>query len=174
MKNQSENNVYTLSEVLGKHTIAELKQMTQVLEVKVLSKAKKQEIIDAISAKLLDKDLLTAWLFAAGKQEIEELELAMAEKVVISEESGRFYYWRNLPVVFVTGDGVVVVPAETAQAYNEIKADSEYAAKRARIDVMDEYLSACVNLYRAIDIATFLSIVNSQTGLNLKRPELKS
>ena len=38
MKNQSENKVYTLAEVLGKHTIAELKQMTQVLEVKVLSK----------------------------------------------------------------------------------------------------------------------------------------
>ena len=54
MKNQSENKVYTLAEVLGKHTIAELKQMTQVLEVKVLSKAKKQEIIDALSAKLLD------------------------------------------------------------------------------------------------------------------------
>ena len=52
MKNQSENKVYTLAEVLGKHTIAELKQMTQVLEVKVLSKAKKQEIIDALSAKL--------------------------------------------------------------------------------------------------------------------------
>ena len=34
MKNQSENKVYTLAEVLGKHTIAELKQMTQVLEVK--------------------------------------------------------------------------------------------------------------------------------------------
>ena len=32
MKNQSENKVYTLAEVLGKHTIAELKQMTQVLE----------------------------------------------------------------------------------------------------------------------------------------------
>lgn len=110
MKNQSENKVYTLAEVLGKHTIAELKQMTQVLEVKVLSKAKKQEIIDALSAKLLDKELLTAWLLAAGKQEIEELELAMAEDVVIAEESGRFYYWRNLPVVFVTGDGVVVVP----------------------------------------------------------------
>ena len=78
MKNQSENKVYTLAEVLGKHTIAELKQMTQVLEVKVLSKAKKQEIIDALSAKLLDKELLTAWLLAAGKQEIEELELAMA------------------------------------------------------------------------------------------------
>ena len=113
MKNQSENKVYTLAEVLGKHTIAELKQMTQVLEVKVLSKAKKQEIIDALSAKLLDKELLTAWLLAAGKQEIEELELAMAEDVVIAEESGRFYYWRNLPVVFVTGDGVVVVPSET-------------------------------------------------------------
>lgn len=68
--------------------------MTQVLEVKVLSKAKKQEIIDALSAKLLDKELLTAWLLAAGKQEIEELELAMAEDVVIAEESGRFYYWR--------------------------------------------------------------------------------
>ncbi len=27
---------------------------------------------------------------AAGKQEIEELELAMAEDVVIAEESGRF------------------------------------------------------------------------------------
>lgn len=27
MKNQSENKVYTLAEVLGKHTIAELKQM---------------------------------------------------------------------------------------------------------------------------------------------------
>ena len=77
MKNQSENKVYTLAEVLGKHTIAELKQMTQVLEVKVLSKAKKQEIIDALSTKLLDKELLTAWLLAAGKQEIEELELAM-------------------------------------------------------------------------------------------------
>ena len=50
------------------------------LEVKVLSKAKKQEIIDALSAKLLDKELLTAWLLAAGKQEIEELELAMAEE----------------------------------------------------------------------------------------------
>ena len=106
MKNQSENKVYTLAEVLGKHTIAELKQMTQVLEVKVLSKAKKQEIIDALSAKLLDKELLTSWLLAAGKQEIEELELAMAEDVVIAEESGRFYYWRNLPVVFVTGDGM--------------------------------------------------------------------
>ena len=69
MKNQSENKVYTLAEVLGKHTIAELKQMTQVLEVKVLSKAKKQEIIDALSAMLLDKELLTAWLLAAGKQE---------------------------------------------------------------------------------------------------------
>ena len=34
MKNQSENKVYTLAEVLGKHTIAELKQMTQVLEGK--------------------------------------------------------------------------------------------------------------------------------------------
>ena len=73
MKNQSENKVYTLAEVLGKHTIAELKQMTQVLEVKVLSKAKKQEIIDALSAKLLDKELLTAWLLAAGKQEIERI-----------------------------------------------------------------------------------------------------
>ena len=174
MKNQSENKVYTLAEVLGKHTIAELKQMTQVLGVKVLSKAKKQEIIDALSAKLLDKELLTSWLLAAGKQEIEELELAMAERVVIAEESGRFYYWRNLPVVFVTGDGVVVVPKETAAVYNEIKADGEYASKRARIDVMDEYLAACVNLYRAIDIATFISIVNNQTGLGLKRPELES
>ncbi len=174
MKNQSENKVYTLAEVLGKHTIAELKEMTQVLEVKVLSKAKKQEIIDALSAKLLDKKLLTSWMLAAGKQEIEELELAMAERVVIAEESGRFYYWRNLPVVFVTGDGVVVVPKETESAYNEIKADSGYASKRARINVMDEYLAACVNLYRAIDIATFLSIVNSQTGLGLKRPELES
>ena len=174
MKNQSENKVYTLAEVLGKHTIAELKQMTQVLGVKVLSKAKKQEIIDALSAKLLDKELLTSWLLAAGKQEIEELELAMAERVVIAEESGRFYYWRNLPVVFVTGDGVVVVPKETVAVYNEIKADGEYASKRARIDVMDEYLAACVNLYRAIDIATFISIVNNQTGLGLKRPELES
>ena len=174
MKNQSENKVYTLAEVLGKHTIAELKEMTQVLGVKVLSKAKKQEIIDALFAKLLDKAQLTSWLLAAGKQEIEELELAMAESVVIAEESGRFYYWRNLPVVFVTGDGVVVVPEETAAVYNEIKADGEYASKRARIDVMDEYLAACVNLYRAIDIATFLSIVNSQTGLGLKRPELES
>ena len=58
MKNQSENKVYTLAEVLGKHTIAELKQMTQVLEVKVLSKAKKQEIIDALSAKLLIRSFL--------------------------------------------------------------------------------------------------------------------
>lgn len=174
MKNQSENKVYTLAEVLGKHTIAELKQMTQVLEVKVLSKAKKQEIIDALSAKLLDKELLTAWLLAAGKQEIEELELAMAEDVVIAEESGRFYYWRNLPVVFVTGDGVVVVPSETAAVYNEIKSDSEYAQKRSRINVFDEYLMSCVNLYRAIDITTFLSIVNGQTGMNAKRPELES
>ena len=174
MKNQSENKVYTLAEVLGKHTIAELKQMTQVLEVKVLSKAKKQEIIDALSAKLLDKELLTAWLLAAGKQEIEELELAMAEDVVIAEESGRFYYWRNLPVVFVTGDGVVVVPSETAEVYNEIKSDSEYAQKRSRINVFDEYLMSCVNLYRAIDITTFLSIVNGQTGMNAKRPELES
>ena len=58
-----------------------------------------------------------------------------------------------------TGDGVVVVPSETAAVYNEIKSDSEYAAKRARIDVMDEYLMSCVNLYRAIDITTFLSIL---------------
>ena len=108
------------------------------------------------------------------KQEIEELELAMAEDVVIAEESGRFYYWRNLPVVFVTGDGVVVVPSETAAVYNEIKSDSEYAQKRSRINVFDEYLMSCVNLYRAIDITTFLSIVNGQTGLNAKRPELES
>ena len=73
MKNQSENKVYTLAEVLGKHTIAELKQMTQVLEVKVLSKAKKQEIIDALSTKLLDKELLTAWLLAAYMNPVNTL-----------------------------------------------------------------------------------------------------
>ena len=44
MKNQSENKVYTLAEVLGKHTIAELKQMTQVLEVKVLSKRRSRKL----------------------------------------------------------------------------------------------------------------------------------
>ena len=41
---------------------------------------------------------------------------------------------------FVTGDGVVVVPSETAAVYNEIKSDSEYAQKRSRINVFDEYL----------------------------------
>lgn len=43
-----------------------------------------------------------------------------------------------------------------------------------RYNVFDEYLMACVNLYRAIDITTFLSIVNGQTGMNAKRPELES
>ena len=33
MKNQSENKVYTLAEVLGKLTFAELMQMSQVVEV---------------------------------------------------------------------------------------------------------------------------------------------
>lgn len=168
-----ENRTYTLEEVLEKHTVEELKSMTQVLEVKVLSKAKKQEIIDALKAKLLDKETLTAWLFAAGKQEIAELELAMSEKVVIAQESGRFYYWRNLPVVFVTGAGEVIMPTDTAQIYQEIKGDGEYISRRSCIDAMDEYLLACVNLYRAIDIATFLSILNRQTELNVTREELE-
>ena len=132
-----ENRTYTVEEVLDKHTVEELKSMTQVLGVKVLAKAKKQEIIDALKAKLLDKEILIAWLFAAGKQEIAELELAMSEKVVIAQESGRFYYWRNLPVVFVTGAGEVIMPTDTAQIYQEIKADGEYTAKRSRIDAMD-------------------------------------
>ena len=40
--------------------------------------------------------------------------------------------------------------------------------------MFDEYLMSCVNLYRAIDITTFLSIVNGQIGMNAKRPELES
>lgn len=164
---------YTLEQVLEKHTVAELKQMSEVLDAEVGTKARKQEYIEAVSRKILDGEWLKKGLLAAGKQEIVQLESAISGKIVIRTDSEQYFYWRNLPVVFVTGAGEVIVPTEIAEAFERIKKDPEYTEKRERIDRLDEYLLACVNLYRVIDVGRFLYIVNSQTGLAVTRQELQ-
>lgn len=164
---------FPLHEILELHTVQDLKNMAKEFGVSGYSKLKKGELAALLCENILKEDTASEKLLCATNREIEHLEKAIREEVIIEENTFWYEYWERICFAFITTDKEVRIPAEITEMYEKIKNDDSYRRDRERAETLFAYARACTNLYSLIDNKKFLEIINAQTGLAMNQEELE-
>lgn len=151
-----------LSEVLKKHTVKELKDMSKAFGIQGYSKLKKDELIEYVEASLLNYETAKQVFLCADDKEMELFKQAIKEEVIVSEED--YYkcaYFFVSGYYYLTDGNGIIVPDEVKDLYEKLFT-AEFIAEKERFDLVIKYCVACSNLYGIVPVAKIVEIFNEQ------------
>lgn len=163
---------YKLREILNVNSVTHLKDMAKEFGMKGSSKLKKKELINALCSSILEQASMEFKFMVATDKNIEQLETAMKQKVVIKPNTFFYLYWQRLGFAYISINNEVMIPIEVEEEYRRIKESTRYQEARNRFLIIDLYALACTNLYSIIELDQFIQIINTQTVLCTDREEV--
>lgn len=158
----------SLIDILISHNVPDLKYMAKNLGIKGYSKLRKAELLEVIYGQILDAKTLQERFLVANDKEIKFLEEAIENKINIESDSRDYVYWMSLAFAFATEDFEIHIPTEIKEVYAVIKDIESYNENRRITTIIDEYATACTNLYEIIHVEKLIEIINKQTQINIE------
>ncbi|MBR3772731.1 MAG: SEC-C domain-containing protein [Clostridium sp.] len=151
-----------LSEVLKKHTVKELKDMSKAFGIAGYSKLKKDELIEYVEASLLNYETAKQVFLCADEEEMDIFKRALSgETAIPQEEYYKCIYFFVSGYYFLTEDNGIIIPDEVKDLYEKIFT-AEFMEEKARFDLVLKYCVACTNLYGIVPYAKVVEIFNEQ------------
>lgn len=151
-----------LKEVLKKHTVKELKEMSKSMGIQGYSKLKKDELLEYVEASLLNYETAKQVFLCADEEEMEIFEQSLNEELVLQPED--FYkcvYFFVSGYYYLTENNSIIVPDEVKDLYKQLFT-AEFIKEKERFDLIIKYCVACTNLYGIIPYAEVVGIFNEQ------------
>ena len=151
-----------LCEVLKKHTVKELKDMSKAFGIAGYSKLKKDELIEYVEASLLNYETAKQVFLCADEEEMELFKRSLdGETAIPQEEYYKCIYFFVSGYYFLTEDNGIIIPDEVRDLYEKIFT-AEFIEEKARFDLVLKYCVACTNLYGIVPYAKVVEIFNMQ------------
>lgn len=151
-----------LSEVLKKHTVKELKEMSKAFGIQGYSKLKKDELIEFVEASLLNFETAKQVFLCADETEMDLFRQSLNEEVVIQpDDYYKCIYFFVSGYYFLTEENSIIIPDEVKDLYEKLFT-AEFIAEKARFDLVLNYCVACTNLYGIVPYAKVVEIFNEQ------------
>jgi hypothetical protein len=163
---------YKLIDILSVNSVNNLKNMAKEFGLRGCSKLKKNELLNALCSYILEQASMEFKFLAATDKDIEQLETAMKQKVVIKPDTFFYRYWERLGFAYISINYEVMIPIEVDEEYLRIKENTRYQEARNRFLIIDFYALACTNLYSIIELDQLIQIINTQTVLCTDREEV--
>lgn len=151
-----------LSEVLKKHTVKELREMSKAFGIQGYSKLKKDELIEIVEASLINYETAKQVFLCADEEEMELFKQSFDKEIAIDPND--FYkcvYFFVSGYYFLTEENSIIIPDEVKDLYEKIFTP-EFIAEKARFDLVLKYCVACTNLYGIVPYAKVVEIFNEQ------------
>lgn len=151
-----------LSEVLKKHTVKELKEMSKAFGIQGYSKLKKDELIEFVEASLLNFETAKQVFLCADEEEMDLFRQSLNGEVVIQpDDYYKCIYFFVSGYYFLTEENSIIIPDEVKDLYEKLFT-AEFIAEKARFDLILSYCVACTNLYGIVPYAKVAEIFNEQ------------
>lgn len=151
-----------LCEVLNKHTVKELKEMSKAFGIQGYSKLKKDELIEYVEASLLNYETAKQVFLCADQEEMELFEQSLGKEVEVApEEYYKCIYFFVSGFYFLTKENTIIIPDEVKDLY-ETLFTSDFVKEKERFDLVISYCVACTNLYGVVPYEKVVEIFNSQ------------
>lgn len=151
-----------LSEVLKKHTVKELREISKAFGIQGYSKLKKDELIEYVEASLLNYENAKQVFLCADEEEMEVFKQSLDSEIQVKQED--FYkcvYFFVSGYYYLTEDNSIIVPDEVKDLYKQLFT-AEFIAEKERFDLVIKYCVACSNLYGIVPYAKVVEIFNEQ------------
>lgn len=151
-----------LCEVLKKHTVKELREMSKAFGIQGYSKLKKEELIELVEASLINYETARQVFLCADEDEMELFRQSLKEEIVIQPDD--FYkcvYFFVSGYYFLTPENSIIVPDEVKDLYEKLFT-AEFIAEKERFDLILKYCVACSNLYGIVPYTKVVEIFNEQ------------
>lgn len=151
-----------LKEVLKKHTVKELKEMSKAFGIQGFSKLKKDELLDYVEASLLNYETAKQVFLCADEKEMEVFRRSLKEEVVLlPEDYYKCVYFFVSGYYYLTEKNSIIVPDEVKDLYEKLFTE-EFIKEKERFDLILKYCVACTNLYGIVPYAEVVGIFNQQ------------
>lgn len=151
-----------LSEVLKKHTVKELRDMSKAFGIQGYSKLKKDELIEFVEASLLNYENAKQVFLCADDEEMELFRQSLKEEVILEEKDYyKCVYFFVSGFYYLTEGNGIIVPDEVKDLYEKLFT-AEFIAEKERFDLVIKYCVACTNLYGIVPYAKVVEIFNEQ------------
>lgn len=153
-----------LSEVLKKHTVKELREISKAFGIQGYSKLKKDELIEYVEASLLNYENAKQVFLCADEEEMEMFRQSLDSELKVKEED--FYkciYFFVSGYYYLTEENSIIVPDEVKGLYKQLFT-AEFIAEKERFDLVIKYCVACTNLYGIVPYAKVVEIFNEQNA----------
>lgn len=166
-----------LTESLAYKTVAELRQLAATYDIKYASKLRKEDLIRAVRASLLERKRLEEVLYIVKPEEWKLFQkAARAPYRSKNTEQEPYKVLQGLGYLQAFQDRgrlIYVVPEEVRQLYQGLLSDG-FRAHKEHSDLVHAYASAAINLYGVIRQDDLIAIFNSQNGKKLTEEDLFS
>jgi len=166
--------VTTLADIFDDFDVNSIREMAKDKCGKKLSKYTKKELIEYLTAYMLQKDEAKKYFLCLQDDEIKEFEKAVkVQGLYESKECGKFLSLYAGGYVGILEDGRVMVPRDVAAVYASFKG-KEFEENRKKMSYLLCCLRTATVLYGIVPFSVFIKLVQTHPVLQITEEEVKT
>jgi hypothetical protein len=156
--------VFSLPSQLHYRNMEQLRAIARMLRLRKFASLKKDALMQRLAAEMVKPENMERLLLLPDKQQLVFF-LQLLDRITPSLDRYRFALYDDLEQIgimqsfYTEGQIIFAIPDEIRTACSEVL-KGDFAAKRARVDLVRDYALAAVNFYGAIPVPAFIDLFN--------------
>lgn len=164
----------SLADIFDDYEEKDIREIAKDKYGKKAPKCKKEELIQQLTAYMLQKEEAEKYFLCMQDEEIREFEKGAAvHGLYETEKTEDFLTLYAASYVGMVDDGRVTVPKDVAEVYHSLKGE-EFEQRRKRVSYIVCCLRAAANLYGIVPFSVFKKLVDAHHSLHMEEKEIKA
>ena len=163
-----------LKTIFQDYNKSDIMEIAKQKGIRGISNDKKEKIIDKLTTKMLQPDVIEAYFCCLQDEELKAFEgCANRDKDYIIHEENHLVKLCETSYAGLLTDGTVVIPKDVVDIYEKLKG-REFEEKRKKMSYFLSCLRTTEILYGIVPVSVFQELLKKNSGMHMSEKEIEA